>query len=227
MAASPGEWLLDDRTYTTSVMSILLDRWGALDFIEWDPLTINLQLRDEFGIEANETLMDKIGAASALFSTNTFFIDFETFNSVSNVLNLGVTSSSLMLPADLDDALWACTEAKLLLGDLYDDSAYSHDVARYVGFLLTQDGVRNPPPILRFAEYDERGDANTRENTQDEAIHLAYWRGQQEDREMLDQRNRERLADLFDQIAELPIKGMNKQWITEKQRKVHATLSPS
>jgi len=148
------EWLRDPKTYTTSVLALLRDRWGD-DFLQWEPATVELELK-EFGItDPPAYLMDKILAGSSLFTSNLFFISLETFAATALTLNGNpVDASTLALP-DLDDVMWAVTEARLLLGNTYKQESYGHDISRLVGVLLAEEGIYAPPEALKFAEFPE------------------------------------------------------------------------
>jgi hypothetical protein len=209
---SAAEWLINDNTYVTCVLALLMDKWGT-DFFDWDPLTINLQVRDEFSTEATETLMDKIGAGSALFTTNTFFNDFETFNMQCNVMNKGVASSQYTMLADLDDIIWGITEARLLLGPIFKDEEFSDEIADYVGIVLSEAGFNNVPDVLKFANLPEHSQQYTDENLlKDDEMHLAYWQSQDENKHSIQEFNKNMLLDLFDQIEALPLKTINNDW---------------
>lgn len=219
---SAAEWLIDDDTYVTCVMALLMDKWGT-EFFDWDPLTINLQIRDEFSTEATETLMDKIGAGTALFTTNTFFNDFETFNMQCNVLNKGVASNQYTMLADLDDVLWGITEARLLLGPIFSEEEFSQEIADYVGMVLSQSGFTRLPDVLKFANMPADEQQYTDENLlKDDEMHLAYWQSQDENKAEVEDFNKRMLLDLFDQIEQLPIKTTNKDWFGRFREKLTA-----
>jgi len=199
------DWLLDDLTYTTPVMAIMTDKFGT-EFVEWDPLTVNMEIKSAFGIEPSEILQDKIQAASGLLTTNLFYLSLEAFSAICNTLNLGVTASEIFLPADLEDSLWGITEAKLLSGPEMETD-FSHNIARYVGFLLSEAGFRKPPTILAFAEYNEAEEQRTREAflPEDEVLFKTFWENQKQERDGLEEINKLKLHTLFRQLDEIPV----------------------
>ena len=210
-----GEILSDSSLYTTSILALLADRFGT-EFFEWDPLTVDMELQVEAGIQPSPALLDKIQAGVSLFSTNLFFVSLETFGITCNTLNFGVTSSNIMVPADLDDVLWGVTEASILLGpEMYSKDEFSHNVAKYVGMLLSQDGIIKPPRMLDFAEIDK--DLNIRADAafdDDDTMREAYWRNQEMDNKMLDKVNYAKIMSLMTQLTKLPLEHGNPEFVT-------------
>ena len=212
-----SQWLEDDNTYTTCVMAILLDKY-SMDFVEWDPVTVEMQLKDDFKVVPDSQLMDKIGAGSSLLTSNLFFKSLEAFNAICNVLNLGITTSETFLPADLDDIHWGLLEARLLLGDVYTEESFSHDIANYCGQLLESRGIYEPPQILQFSEYPEDVVRNLSdivagsEEGFDLPFYNAHLESMEEERTSMTALANSKLDELVDQLSQLPIEDRNDAW---------------
>lgn len=213
------EWLEDPTLFATSAMALLVDAWGT-EFIEWDPITVELELTADFGLEPDPGLMDRIQAACSLFTSNLFFISIETFNASCDALNFGAVASELFVPADLDDILWGVTEARILLGDDFDTEEFGHDVSRYVGLVLSQAGIRRPPSILSFAEYDVAEEVRDDESFDDELLHRVFWDSQENDKVTLESNNNQQILLLMRQLAQLPLKTGNADFIRNRLPKV-------
>jgi hypothetical protein len=200
-----ADWLQDPATFTTPLLTILTDKFTT-DFLEWDPLTINIEIKENFGVEPSEELLNKIQAGSSLFTTNLFYLSPETFGIICNTLNRGPTSSELFIPADLEDVMWGVAEAKLLAGDL-GDNKFSHSIARYVGYLLQEEGIYKPPSILSFAEYDEQQEARLQDNftAEDPLLYTAFWDKQASQRDELERVNKLKFDEFFKQLSGLPV----------------------
>ena len=216
-----AEWLQDENTFTTCVLALLMDKYEA-EFLTWDPITINLQITEDFGVQPTDILLDKINAGSCLFTSNLFQISLPVFLNVCNVLNLGVATSEMFLPADLDDVYWGITESKLLLGDEDEETPFSHDVGRYVGLLLAQEGLYEIPPLLSFAEIDEEQMGNLADNLteQDPVMAKAFWTRQQDEKDQFEEVNQQKLNQLLLQLSDLPIKQLNKAWVDKNLAKL-------
>lgn len=201
---TPTDWLRDPSLYATSAVVLLADRWGA-EFFEWDPATVSMEIRSDFGFEPDSTLMDKIQAASSLFTSNLFFVSLETFSAICNVLNFGAFHASSMTPADLDDVLWGVSEAAILMGDDTKDEKFSHNIARYVGVLLQEAGIKQPPTLLKFAEFGDYPHSPDDVMEYDAEFNKAMYDDQQEIRNTLEATNNTKIMLLFRQLQMLPL----------------------
>jgi len=203
---SASQALRDPNLFTSSALTLLADRFGT-EFIEWDPLTISMELNTEFGIEASQDLLDKIQAGCSLYTSNLFFLSLEAFNTICNSLNFGVSTGEMFLPADLDDVLWGVTEAAVILGpEDFKAETFSHNIASYVGALLEEAGIMRPPAGLAFAEYSEDPDLRSEDVFEgDESLRMAYWKNQEQEKEMLDKQNHAKLMALMIQLTRLPL----------------------
>lgn len=209
------DWLQDPTLFSTSATVLLVDAWG-IEFVDWDPATVEMELGTTFGIEPTPELLDRVSAAASLFNSNLFFLSLETFSSVCNALNFGVVSSEVFLPADLDDVLWGVSESRVLLGEIANETEFSHNVARYVGQLLAQEGIEEPPAILDFAEMDTRRRGIDQAAFVDEVEAQVYYANQKDKKEGLESENNARLLSLFQQITRLPLRYGNVEPIKDR-----------
>jgi len=218
------DWLRDPSLFATSALVLLIDRWGV-DLVNWDPVTIELELKADFGIDPEPGLQDRIQAASTVLASDLFFRSPEAFVVTCDALNFGAPSSELLIPADLDDVLWGVSEALLLLGP-DKDQKFSHDIARYVGALLTEAGIKKPPSVLEFAEYsDNEVAAETEAFATDAILFKSFWERQAEERQGLEAENNVKLMLLFRQLAGLPLKTGNADSIRERLNR-HSVITP-
>lgn len=214
------EQLLDPELFTTSAMAILMDKFGS-EFMSWDPATLALEIQSGFGIEPSPTLLDRCNAGITLFSSNLFFVSVETFSPLCDILNFGVLLEGIGSPAELDDVMWGCTEARLLLGPLYRDADFGHGPRRYVGALLTEHGIRPAPRILSFAEYPDDGTIPDSDMPEQEFMEMMQRR--ESSAADLEKENARRLTRLMHQLASLPLKSTDPEFIKALQ----AQLDPA
>jgi hypothetical protein len=199
------EFLNNKQTHVTVLLTYMYSKYDT-EFIEWDQITFSQIMKEEFGSYPSQTLMDKFGAGTALFANDLFFTTLNVFNTICSTFSLEATVTEVFLPADLDAVLWGCTEAKLLLGDIYIDSVFSDDIKSYCGLLLADEGIYNPPAILGFAEYPEGTGTNITDNLSTDPIFAAlkYEKDEQVKDDIVDLLNK-RLLTLLHQIDQLPI----------------------
>jgi len=213
MSRPNSAMLMDKTTFTTTVMTILFSRYG-MEFVNWDPLTTSIQVKQDFRIEPPTYLRDKIQAGCTLFSTNSYFVSLEAFTAVTGALNRQTISSDYIIPADVDDCAWSCTEARLLLGEDYVESEFSHNVALYIGTILNEEGFSKAPKVLGFAEYPSGVEESLSDNMlEDEIMFRAYWDKQQDKVKELDIGLKKNLLTLLQQLKSLELKDMNKGFI--------------
>jgi len=219
------DWLVDPGLYATNALAILTDKFGT-EFLEWDPATLEMEVSDTLGVQMTSTLSDRVQAASALFTSNIFWLSLESFAAICNALNMGVTTSEVFLPPDLDDVLWGITEANILVGDDAAGEKFSHNVSRYVGTLLKEAGVTRPPQALLFAEYPEQDEINAQDSwEEDELLYRAYYDNQETSRAELESDNNVQIMLLFRQLQQLPLTAGSTEFIDAVFSRVNARPS--
>ena len=150
----------------TTLVAILSQHYNAkapddrFDFADADPLSLEHELRREFGSASARTLTKINAALALLMRPQLFSSSLGFFTAICAGLNGLVCGSpeapgsirqTMMLP-DSDDILWAVTEASLLLGDRYDEQ-FSPNIKRWVGMTLADEGFRMAPEMLHWADY--------------------------------------------------------------------------
>jgi phosphohistidine swiveling domain-containing protein len=170
-------------------------------------------LKNTYGFEPQGVLTDRIQAGSVLFTSNLFQVSLETFNAVASAMNFGVVASEIFLPADLDDVLWAVTEAKILMGAEFDTD-FSSNIRNYVGVLLAQAGIHNVPSVLSFANNTDL-ESKVPEILNDPEIERVFWEGQQHDKDFLEAANNVRLKHMFEQLRVLPLKTGSTEFVEQ------------
>lgn len=213
--AEAGDILQNPETFATSAVLLLVDRFG-MECLAWDPITLGLEIKGTYGFEPSQDLLDRVNAASVLYTSNLFHLSLETFNAVCNAFNLGTVTSETFLPADLDDVLWGITEARVLTGDMFEETEFSHNIARYVGALLAESGIRKAPSVLGFAEYPEEASVTDEGLGDDPEAYEMYWQDQKAENDNLERINNVKLMALFQQVSALPLKNGSTDVIRQK-----------
>lgn len=195
------------------------------EFIEWDPITIGLTLKDRFGEVPPRYLMDRIQAGSAIMTSDLYFKSLETFNNINDVLNLGLMDAGTFIPATLDDILWGVTESKLMLGDMFTGD-FSHDIAGFTGYLLGREGIYTPPSTLSFAEYAQEDAVDDQQDLfGDDVLYKEFWNRQHDTRKQLEVDAQKKLRELFRQLKELPVKDIDKDFVDSFLQRIDTNIT--
>jgi len=211
-----ADWLLDDTTFATCSLAILVDRFTTA-FFDWDPATLALEIKHEYGIEPPNYLTDRVQAGAALFTTDLFHVAIEAFTATCNAFARSPVLKGVFLPPDLDDCLWGVTEAVLLEGPTEDEVVpFSQPVARYVGLLLQQSGIKEPPSMLAFAEYPETDVLpESLAGTEDTTMFEANWARMAQRPAVLESANLSTLQELYRQLLTLPVRDLDLSYVEQ------------
>lgn len=205
MTSNEAQIINNPEVFATTALALLFHKYEE-EVFTWDPITLTMEMRGAYGREPEEEIFDRIMSAINVLTNNSFFVDLDAFLNVCNALNFGVTMSNMWVPADLDDVLWGVTEVRMLLGEDYNEEDFSHDIRRYVGFLLQQEGINKIPSVLTFAEMDGIVEDTYESYGGDAVMEKAFWDTQQEERDNLEKNNIKRLDLMMEQLSSLPIK---------------------
>jgi hypothetical protein len=145
-------------SFGTALVVAIIDDFGV-EALNWEPETIELELHEKYGQSAAPWNLDRFHAASSLMTTNLFFTSLTAFNAICSTLSFDTPIDGEFVPASLPEVVWGLTEARLLLGSEEElEMSFHRSIRLYVGKLLEEDGVLNPPEILNFAQMTKLGD---------------------------------------------------------------------
>lgn len=139
--------LRSPKTFATPVLLYLVSTLGE-DVVNYEPESISEYLR-KMEPRVSRGLIDRVVAATGLFTSNAFWYDPATFNIVSRALNRKPFPTSK--PAELEDMAWGVAEASLLTtGNEESTDNFSEYISRYVRYYLKRNGVYTAPDNLSF-----------------------------------------------------------------------------
>lgn len=72
----------------TVLNAMLLSKYGE-DALDWDPITIQMEIQDDFGITPARQVMDKICAMQIVMATGDFFNRVDAFRNIVNTIANG------------------------------------------------------------------------------------------------------------------------------------------
>lgn len=194
--------LQNPEVFATTLVVLLLDRFGT-EFLEWAPETIRLEIWDAFQAAIPQPNLDKIMAAITILTTDHFFKNLPRFIQLCNVLADDEFNPTIFNPADSMEMAWGITEA-LLLSPPDEDEPFTDEIRYYIGYVLAEEGIINPPDILQIAKYDNITDPLSVE-TDDPAMYAGFYQKQQSVGDEIRETLREQLAQLFEQLELVPL----------------------
>ena len=149
-----AQLLADPDTFTTTLIAITVNEYGT-DSLQWSPATLQLELSEDFGVSVPRENVDKLTVGINLLLSDDFYKRLPFFIQACNVL-----SGSALTPdfdkADAAECAWGMTEA-MLLGppDAADESPFTDEIRYYLGGVLDEEGITNPPDLLQLALRNE------------------------------------------------------------------------
>lgn len=138
-------------TFASVLLTMFLDRFGT-EALTWDPTTIALEVEEEFDVDLPQLSLDKLMVAIQILTTDRFYRSLPDFIAFCNVLGGDTYDPASWDPADAEEAAWGITEA-LLIYPPEDSQAepFTDEIRAYIGAVLDNEGLINPPDILRIA----------------------------------------------------------------------------
>lgn len=202
--------LRNEELFATTLVTMLVDEFGT-DFFDWSPETLELEIRSRAGIKLPDVNRDKVWALVTAITTNTFYISLETFIPVCNSLNGSEADFDDYDPVTSDEAAWGITEVLLHDPLQKDEDAgrrFSHEIRRYIGMTLTDEGMTTIPRTLKpYVEFDrDPSETVGIDMGPDEHMLAAYTKRQAEGRDEIDAYVQTRLEALQGQLAALPLR---------------------
>lgn len=202
--------LRNEELYATTLVTMLVDEFG-LDFFDWAPETLELEILSRAGIKLPDINRDKIWALVTAITTNTFYVSLETFIPVCNSLNGSEADFDDYDPVTSEEAAWGIAEVLLHDPAQKDEDVrerFSHEIRRYIGMTLNDEGLTTVPRTLKpYAEFDkDQSEPIGIDMGPDEYMIAAYTKRQTEARDEVDAYVQARLEALQGQLATLPLR---------------------
>lgn len=157
---SKKELWLNPNTFATTLLLLFVDQYGMEPLNgedPWDPEAIQLELQDDLGSPVPDVNLSKLLALQLHIQTDRFYTRLADFIRICNVLS-GATTPDPDDPADVDEIVWALTEA-LLVEPPDTEEPFSMEIRRYIGEKLKDEGFLEPPDLLRLGIRTDRWQA--------------------------------------------------------------------
>jgi hypothetical protein len=140
------------QTLTLPLVEILRHTYGE-EWVDWDPTTVYLELRDDYDVEVDTSVMDRISAAQVILGTGDFFQRTDAFINIANTLASGTPSFGLFDPVTVPEAAWALVEVSMMRELL----PFSYNVRKLAKIMLNEAGYTDDyPAVFDVLVGDER-----------------------------------------------------------------------
>lgn len=188
--------------FATTLLASLVKAYGT-DVLEWDGLTIQLQIKDDLDIEIPRKIYDKLMGLITVLATDRVYKEVPVFDEIISALN-GRGVSIEQGPPTVEDTAWAVAEIKLndpepVTRDPKDP--WSRDIAKYVRVVLDNAGYKIAPKILEFAP----NRPIPKEGMEDPSYYAGVWGAQQEKANEIDEWVENTVVVLLKQLLDLGV----------------------
>lgn len=187
-----------------------------MEALTWDPATITLEIEDEFDVDLPQHSLDKLLVAIQILTTDKFFKSLPDFIMFCNVLDGDTYRPDMWDPADGEETAWGITEA-LLISPPDDDEPepFSDEIRAYIGTVLDQEGIINPPDILRIALRHANVSTSLDDFSDDPEMFNAIYDMEAGKTAEINQSIKDRTEILANQLAMLPLENGSAKEVAE------------
>jgi hypothetical protein len=194
--------LEDPEAIATVLLVILIDRWGT-EFFSWEPETLDLQAKADFGATIPRKNKDKIWALVTYLTTDRFTQSLDLFIHICNALSGSGADFQNYDPAEVQEIAWCLAEVSLLEPM---DEPLSPDIVTYIDARLDEEGFTKPPRILTQYASEPVPESVVEGNLGIDGIDVkSHWDSQALKRGQVDEYIRDRLHQLLQDVAHLPL----------------------
>lgn len=163
----------------TVLLGLLLKLYGT-PVLNWQPETIQLEVKDDLGVEMPTKVYDKLMALISAMTTDAAYSDVMFFDEFVSAINGRGYGQDDDMPSVLD----VCKAlVELQLNDPEPPSTWSNNIKLYCGVILADEGMSIPPAVMSFA----KGKFLRKEGTDDNSQYAAAWQGKQDKATEIDQ----------------------------------------
>lgn len=204
MAKRKGDYWATPGLFGFNALTAFIDAFGT-EALGWGPETVEMEIRDEWGVDADDGNFERLMTAIQVLTTDAFFTSPVDFARGCVCLS-GSTPvrDSFALP-DADDCAWGITEAALVRTP-DGDQPFSPEVVELVGQVLRAEGVLTPPDVLRIAGSDQGAfDRVSADYSDDPELYAAITANAKGYADALESVVRGRLRALLEQLKTLPL----------------------
>jgi hypothetical protein len=204
-------WENPQDTFATVLLVLFLDRFGT-EALEWSPDTITLEVEEEFNVDLKPLALDKLMVGIQLLTTNKFYKSTPDFVSFCNILNGESYRPDMWDPADAEDVAWGITEAMIVYPPEDDDpEPFTEEIRAYIGSVLDDEGLINPPDVLRIALRQARVSPTIEDFSDDPSMFNAVYDLEEGKRSDIENTVKQRINQLQQQLQTIQLENGSTQ----------------
>lgn len=184
-----------------AVLLIGLTRRYGLELLDWDGLTIELEVKRDFGVEMPRLVYDQLMGLISAITGDAVYREAEPFDQLVNALNRASVQHEQDAPTTSELA-WTITELGLVDPEPHGrpEQPFNHQVAAYCRTCMEEDGYQVAPKVLKFAQM-----RNRTIGADDPMMFAGAFESHQRAAEEVDAEMKTKLAELLDHLEELGI----------------------
>jgi len=203
--------IVSDDAFASTLIVVLADTFGSVEFLNWEPEAVKMEIKDVFGVNIPKNNMDKVQALSLALTTNSFYTELDAFIHICNSLGGEGADFKMFDPAEVDEMSWALTE--VIINDPPEDGtdvSFSTDIRKYIQQQAHYEGFMRLPAMLDGVGYNP-GDTYTEGADLGADILASSIQRQTEKVQGVENDVKTKMAELFRQIQSLPLRSGDSQ----------------
>jgi hypothetical protein len=146
----------ETQTFASVLVGALFKLYGP-SVIEWDGITIELEIKDDLGVDIPRRVYDQMMGLINVYATEAVYTDVSVFHETVYALNRRGMGLRRGAPS-VDEVAWAVAEIRMNDPEppsLDRENPWSRNIAKYVRALLRDEGFTIAPKSLEFAQADK------------------------------------------------------------------------
>ncbi len=184
---------------------MFIDTYGTEAF-SWSPVTICVEIHDDFGVELPGQNFDRLMAAIQILTTNNFYKSLPSFNDLCCILSGSAIIFDSFQPADAGDIAWGITEAVLLSGIPEEEEPFTPEIVGFIEEAVKAEGIITPPKILQLGQVGrDLADKIHVDYSDDPDMFSEIWQIEKSKTDEINSLVTDRLQAMTHQLEQLPL----------------------
>lgn len=205
----------DENSFATTLVMILIDQLGTVEWFDWDPDAIRAEIQTRFESDLPQDNMDKLMALVICLTTERFYVDIDFFIHACNAMGGEGSNFKTFDPAEIDEMSWTITE--VALNDPLEkprEELFAPDIQEYIRREAVMEGYGILPSPLKFVGEPKELFSELEESAEfGEDFFASSWQAQQQQAKNIEDMVKRNMELLVKQIQSIPlIHGDSESW---------------